>query len=219
MDGNRKSKKGGEAMKIIKDVTLVMALLVFALGILATSIWQTAAQSVSENYQVVSLNEEGLEGVQGQATEAAQEEVNYFLAYPGILPDHLLYPLKMIRDRIMLFLTTDPLKKAELYLLFADKRLEASRMLIEKGKLDLGLETLTKAEKYLEQAIDQEKVAQQAGKKTEDFLNRLSLATRKHEQVMLSFEEKISTTTKPVYEKALQYAREGQQRVKERKGE
>jgi hypothetical protein len=206
-------------MKIIRNVTLVMALLFFALGILATSIWQTAAQSVSENYRVTDVSEEGLDGVQEQATEAAQEEVSYFLAYPGILPDHLLYPLKMIRDRILLFLTTDPLKKAELYLLYADKRLEAGRMLIEKGKLDLGLETLTKAEKYLEQAVDQEKVAQQAGKKTEGFLNRLSLATRKHEQVMLGFEEKITGSAQPIYEKALQYAREGQQRVKERRGE
>ncbi|MCJ7792416.1 MAG: DUF5667 domain-containing protein [Candidatus Marinimicrobia bacterium] len=207
-------------MKILKNVALVMALLIFAFGILGTSIWQTVAQSASENYRVVGLGEEGMgESVQGQATVAAEEEVNYSLAYPGILPDHLLYPLKMVRDRIMLFLTTDPLKKAELYLLFADKRLEAGRMLIEKDKLDLGLETLTKAEKYLEQAVEQEKVAQQAGKKTEDFLNRLSLATRKHEQVMLGFEEKMTITARPVYEKALQYAREGQQRVRERREE
>jgi hypothetical protein len=169
---------------------------------------------------VVGLEEEGLkESVQGQATAAAEEEVDYFLAYPGLLPDHLLYPLKMVRDRIMLFLTTDPLKKAELYLLFADKRLEAGRMLIEKNKLDLGLETLTKAEKYLEQAVEQEKLAQQAGKKTEEFLNRLSLATRKHEQVMLGFEGSMVTTARPVYERALQYARESQQRVRERREE
>ena len=204
-------------MRILGNVTLVMALLVFAMGILGASIWRTSAQSVSESYKLTTAeSEEATESVQGQATEAAKEEVNYSLAYPGILPDHLLYPLKMVRDRIMLFLTTDPLKKAELYLLFADKRLEAGRMLIEKDKLDLGLETLTKAEKYLEQAVDQEKVAQQAGKKTEDFLNRLSLATRKHEQVMLGFEEKMTITARPVYERVLQYAREGQQRVRER---
>lgn len=204
-------------MKILRSAVLVLALMVFATGILGASIWRTAAQSVSENYQVTSVEEEGaVESVQEQATEAAEQPVDYFLTYPGILPDHLLYPLKMVRDRIWLFFTTDPLKKAELYLLFADKRLSASKMLVEKDKLDVGLTTLTKAEKYLEQAVNQERVANQAGKATEAFLDKLSLATQKHEEIILGFEEKVSTTARPVYESALQYSRDAYQRVRER---
>ena len=206
--------------KILRNVALVMALLIFAFGILGTSIWQTAAQSVSENYQVAQAGEEGEdESVSGQATEATVgEEVDYFLPYPGILPDHLLYPLKMVRDRIWLFLTTDPLKKAELYLLFADKRLGAAKALIEGEQLDLGLGTLTKAEKYLEQAVNQEVVAQKAGKDTEVFLEKLSLATQKHEEIILGFEARMTSGAKPAYESALQYSREGYNRVRERMG-
>lgn len=206
-------------MKIFKNVVLVMALLVFAMGILGASIWRTSAQSVSESYKLTTAeNGEATESVPGQATETV-EEVDYFLAYPGILPDHLLYSLKMIRDKIWLFLTTDALKKAELYLLFADKRLGAAKALIEGNKLDVGVTTLTKAEKYLEQAVSQEKVAHQAGKDTAAFLERLSRATLKHEEVMLGFKGSIPDMARPPYDSALQYAQQGYQRVMERLGE
>lgn len=218
--------KGGEKMRILRNVALVMALLVFAVGVLGASIWRTSAQSVSESYQVTPIeNQEGTESVQGQATETGENPVDYDLhwggtLYPGILPDHLLYyPLKMIRDRIWLWLTTDPFKKAELYLKFADKRLMAAEALIMGDKLGSGITTLTKAEKYLEKAIDQERVAKETGVDTTSFLDLLSRATLKHEEVMLGFEEKIPNTTRPVYDSALQYARQGYQRVRERMGE
>jgi len=206
-------------MKKLRNAVLIIALLVFATGVLGASVWRTAAQSVSESYKVMPVEgQEATESVQEQETEAVEEEVDYFLAYPGILPDHLLYPLKMVRDRIWLFLTTDPLKRAELLLLFADKRLGAAKALIEGNKVDLGITTLTKAEKYLERAVDQERIARQAGKETDAFLETLSQATLKHEEVILGFENKISNTTRPVYDSALQYARQGYQQVKERLG-
>lgn len=209
-------------MKVLRNTALVMALLVFVVGILGASVWRTAAQSVSENYQLETITgEEATESVPGQATEAAGNPVDYDLhwggtLYPGILPDNLLYPLKMVRDRIWLWLTTDPFKKAELYLKFADKRLMAVEALMEKDKIDLGITTLTKAEKYLERAIDQERVAKEAGVDTTSFLDLLSRATLKHEEVMLGFEEKIPNTARPVYDSALQYARTGHQLVMER---
>lgn len=212
-------------MNILRNITLVVALIIFGVGVLGASIWQTSAQSASQNYKLTPITTQGAtESVQGQATEVAEED--YFVAYPspptypGILPDHPLYFLKMIRDRILLFLTTDPLKKAELLLQFADKRVRAAEALImEKNKVDLGITTLTKAEKYLERAIDQERIAQQAGKDTSAFLEKLCQATLKHEEMMLGFKEKIPDTGRPVYDSALQYARRGYQMVIERIGE
>jgi len=208
----------------IRNFVLVLALLVFAVGILGASIWRTSAQSVSKNYQVeIVSEEEATESVPGQATEAAEEKFNYFKTYPspptypGILPGHFLYPLKMIRDRILLFFTTDPLKKAELFLQFADKRARAAQTLIvEKDKINLGITTLTKAEKYLERSIDQERIAKEAGRDTTEFLEKLSHATQAHEEVILGFEEKIPNIVRPVYDSVLQYARMGYQRVRER---
>jgi len=49
----------------------------------------------------------------------------------------------------------------------------------------LGVSTLTKAEKYLERAIIQERIARQKGKDTTAFLEKLLLATKKHEEILL----------------------------------
>jgi len=111
--------------------------------------------------------------------------VNYNLAYPGsILSDNILWPLKALRDRVWLALTINPSKKADLYLLLADKRLADSKILFEKGKADLGISVLTKAEKYLESADNEEKIAKKEGMNTNDFLQKYAMATLKHRQVL-----------------------------------
>ncbi len=204
---------------MFKKILFASAAFVFATGILGASIWRTSAQSISQNYELTQItDQEATESIGEEATEAASKEVDYFLAYPGILPDHLLYPLKMIRDQIRLFLTTGSLKKAELCLLYADKRLGAAKMLIEKNELDLGLTTLTKAEKYLEKAINQEEVAREKNEETRTFLEKLSQATLKHEEMILNFENKISEEKRSVYNNALQYTRQGRQRINQNLG-
>jgi len=131
--------------------------------------------------------------------------VDYFLAYPGILPGNFLYPLKMVRDRIWLFLITDPLQKAHTLLLFADKRLGAGKALIEKGKENLGITTLSKAEKYLERALIQGKIAKEKGKDTESFFNTLEKASQKHQEVLLEIQEKLSEGGKKALEEVIKY--------------
>ena len=73
-----------------------------------------------------------------EATETAKTSIDYALPYPGILPGHPLYSVKMLRDRVMGWFITDPLKKAEFYLLLADKRINAGQFLVNYGKQQLG---------------------------------------------------------------------------------
>ncbi len=110
--------------------------------------------------------------------------VDYPLPYPGILPDNVLYPLKTLRDRSIEFLTIDPLKKAEFYLLQADKRAASSIALTEKGKYLLAEQTLSKGEKYFLQSLSQIKVAKEKGKDTRDVEDRARRATAKHTEVI-----------------------------------
>lgn len=77
-----------------------------------------------------------------------QEKIFYTLPYPGILPDHPLYFLKATRDRLMDIFTRDYIKKANLYLLFSDKRVNMAIMLSKKGKNKLAVTTFAKGEKY-----------------------------------------------------------------------
>lgn len=103
--------------------------------------------------------------------------VEYSLPYAGgILPDSPLWPLKALRDKLWYMVAFDSQKKANLNLLFADKRLVSAKMLFENNKPDLGLTTLTKAEKYLERAKGSET--------NPDFLKKLALASLKHRQII-----------------------------------
>ncbi|PJC27879.1 hypothetical protein CO054_03010 [Candidatus Shapirobacteria bacterium CG_4_9_14_0_2_um_filter_39_11] len=198
----------------LKNIFLVFAALVFALGILITSVVRTTALTTSPNYKIAPVK------ATPTPTETVKKPVEYSLAYPGpILPGHILYPIKMVRDRIWLWLTVDPLKKAEVLLLFADKRLGAGKALIEAGKEELGASTLTKAGKYLESAVKQEKIAREKGKDTQALLERLSRASLKHEEVLLEIKGKVGETAKPVIESCLGYVRWAQQQVRQILGE
>lgn len=111
--------------------------------------------------------------------------VNYILPYPGgILPDNWLWYFKAIRDRFQYTITTDPLKKADLALLFSDKRLGASLTLFENKKPDIAATTLSKGEKYLEEAVADEALARKAGLNTNDFLIKLANASLRHRQII-----------------------------------
>ena len=147
------------------------------------------------------------------------EPVNYQLPYPGrILPDHPLYFLKMIRDRIWLFLTTDPLKKAEVLLHFADKRIGTAEFLIEKGNPQLAIETALKAEGYLERAVAQEIKAKEMGKETRRLLEKSLKASQKHEEIILTIQEKVEGQEE-TFENLLNYSRQAHQAVGEQLGE
>lgn len=208
----RRQKKGGEETRKMKNLALVLAGLIFAFGILTASIWKTQALTSSQNFKIQTLPE--VVGAKVTPTPSPTPTVDYFLPYPGILPDNkILYPIKMIRDRILLFLTFDPVQKGERLLFFADKRINAAKALIEGGKTELGISTLTKGEKYLEQAIAQAEKAKKAGKETTGLYEKLAQATLKHQEVLTGFLVKVPDETKAVIEDVLQYSRQGYETV------
>ncbi|MBI4059178.1 hypothetical protein HY404_02975 [Candidatus Microgenomates bacterium] len=154
-------------------VASVVALLIFAVGVLTTSV----LRATLPEYAFSKTNSTPKPTLQ-------VTEVEYYLAYPGILPDHFLWPAKNLRDNLWLFLTTDPLKKAELYLVLADKRLGAALALADGGKENLAAPTAIEAEKYLQQAVEKETIARQKRADTGQLLDKLAIATLKHRQVL-----------------------------------
>jgi len=121
------------------------------------------------------------------ATESAavvDTGVDYELSYPGMLPDNPLYFLKTIRDAIVRFLIKDPLKKTEFYILTADKRIFAAALLTEKDKYDIALETVSKSNNYLHEAVFSLSKAQSAGKNILPLRDTLNTAVKKHQEVV-----------------------------------
>ena len=171
----------------------------FSLLVVGVSIWRSRAPMATLAADASSSPEEEMVIV----SEMKPETEEYPLPYPGFLPDHPLYFLKMTRDRIQLWFTGQPLARAKLLLHYSDKRISASLALAEKGKVGLAVSTATKAEKYLTQAIDAAKLAETRGDNTKDFYRQLFAATEQHEKVLLGVMSRTPDEAQAVVESAL----------------
>lgn len=143
-----------------------------------------------------------------------ESTIEYYFPYPGLSPGHPAWPLKAARDWAWLFVNRDPAKRAELLLLFADKRLVMAESLIKAGKADLGVPTAIKAEQYLESAYQEQEKAAAYGVDTTGFLQRIATASLKHKEILdLTIKEapedakplinQIGDLPKAVYEKTI----------------
>lgn len=126
--------------------------------------------------------------IEEESTNSAEMEpeqnVEYELSYPGMLPDNPLYFLKTIRDAVVRFLISDSLKKAEFNLLTSDKRVYAALLLVEKDKFDLALETLSKSNNYLHEAVVALSKAKEEDKDINPILSNLKTSVKKHKEVV-----------------------------------
>ena len=182
---------------MIKKLLLVSSVFAFAFAILSISI----LQSTSIFYSFTAKTSES--SVLGIETP----EIDYQMPYEGkVLPDSPLWVLKAARDRIWFLITSSPLRKAELALLFSDKRLVSAETLFKNKKPDLAISTLTKGEKYLEVAVAQESIAGSQGYDTSAFLERLAVASLKHRQVVESLMPLVPEDGKPLVIKTEDYS-------------
>ena len=141
-------------------------------------------------------------------TQEKKIEIMYVMPFPGrILPDSPFWPIKALRDKLWMGVTTNPMRKAELSLLFADKRLMASYELFKINKPLLALSTLTKAGKYLEEGGVIEKNERQRGLDTKSFLFTLATASLKHREVIEEMLNIVPDDVKPEVIKAEDYSR------------
>lgn len=123
-------------------------------------------------------------GILAQHAVFAQDE--YQLPYPGILPNHPLYVLKVIRDRSLEFFTRDPMKKAQLYLLFADKRIFMAQLIFDKDWKTTE-KTASRAEKYLLKVRESLEEAQKIGVSPEfGLVDKCISSAKKHRQILQS---------------------------------
>lgn len=195
---------------MFRGTAMVLASLVFGLAVLFTSIFRTA----SPQYVFSQAG-----SVAGATDSATLLEVDYYLPYPGMLPDHFLWPVKALRDKLWLLVLRDPAKKAEVLLLFADKRIGMARELIRGGKPELGVSAATKGEKYLEAAFEEEEKAAKKGIDTGQFLERLAQASLKHQEVLGSLMLIAPEDARPVINQTLDYPKRVYEKTSQRLNE
>jgi hypothetical protein len=127
-----------------------------------------------------------------QTITLKEEKVIYEMPYPGILPDHPLYTLKAIRDRIWDFSTRDLIKKAKLYLLFSDKRIMMGQALVKINKSDLAISITSKGEKYflkIPPLLIQSK--KQGVSPSQELVNKIKSSNLKHKEMIQNLFKEI----------------------------
>ena len=151
-----------------------------------------------------------------EASPAAKTKpVAYTLPYPGMLPGNPFYFLKTFRDMLLGFFISDPLKKAEFELLQSDKALASSLALYDKGEFALASQSLTNSITTFEQAIQRTKDAKDEGIRVDDFVATLTLANKKHEEVISNLlKTETGKKQKDVLEKTLATIQKFDKKVK-----
>jgi len=152
---------------------------------LPTSMMATTEADRSDNMQA-SPQAQPVDNPDIMVMERLQENTEYILPYPGILPDHALYPLKLFRDRLLDIFIRDPQRKIEFDLLMADKRLNMGVFLAEKGKYELAAETVSQGQEFFIKGIDLIDNLRKQDKNlvTKSTIDTYQIAANKHLQVL-----------------------------------
>lgn len=112
-----------------------------------------------------------------------ENPIEYKLPESGWLnPQNPVWPIRAAFDKLRLTLTINDSQKAGVLLYLADHRLSQSVQLAKNGEFDKSVSTLTKAEKYLEAAMQAEYKARMDGAQTSELMDKLYLASLAHKQ-------------------------------------
>ncbi|MDP2638336.1 MAG: DUF5667 domain-containing protein [Candidatus Levybacteria bacterium] len=140
-------------------------------------------------------------------------KVKYDLAFPGLLPNHPLYKLKVLRDKISLALINDPRKKIDFYLLKTDKEILATAMLVDKNEYELAEQTALKAEHNYTLLTRELHNLSSAPK--EDLYKKLETASLKHQEVLESLAERAPKDKKKTFLTVIDFSKRNWESVEE----
>ena len=147
---------------------------------------------------VLALSTDG--SIESSPSAEVVQKSSYTLVYPGILPDNPLYGIKMIRDKIILLLITDPVKKIKFNQIQSDKRLLAGIMLWESDHARLGdaIDTISKGQNYFSSAVSDVTRLTTEGHDTSGARNELIIGAQKHQEVLDEWVKKVPEKNRSV---------------------
>lgn len=145
--------------------------------------------------------------------------INYTLPYPGILPGSPIYPVKVLRDRIVEFFISDPLKRADFYVLEGDKHIAAAQILIARDNKNYKLaeSTISKGENYMQLSLDQIPTVKDLQLEDNELLDKLVKALEKHNAVIKNLEKNAPADVKPGLKNSLMRAQGMQKKAEQLK--
>lgn len=138
------------------------------------------------------------------ATEPA-----YMLAYPGILADNPLYKLKVLRDKLWIAITQNPVKKAQLYLLFADKQIAMAKALAQKNEFTLARDIALKGENQMTELTFFYKSS--ITKPDAAFYATLLRASKKHQEVLGEIGQLAPQNQKDIFNTIVEFSKRNEE--------
>lgn len=163
------------------------------------------------NTSTAFAQEEAIENTEINSTPSAI--IKYDLAYPGILPDHPLYKVKVLRDKLSLGLISDAKKKIDFLLLQTDKGILAAAMLVDKNKTGQAKETALKAEhNYTLLTYELYRLRAKIEPKT---FEKLKIASLKHQEVLNYLGQKVSKEDKKIFDTIVEFSKRNWETVEE----
>jgi hypothetical protein len=128
----------------------------------------------------------------------------YVLPYPGVMPDNPLYFLKTLRDNIMEWLITDPVRKIDYYILQSDKQLNAGIMLGLANKKALVPKVLNESLLAMKKAVTMASISTNLTREMKlGAADKIERSLGKHEQVLGELLDKATETEKGVFQPLL----------------
>lgn len=122
--------------------------------------------------------------------------IAYVLPYPGILPTHPLYMFKSLRDKVIEFLITDAVHKADFYVLQADKKLNMGIALWDLKKTTEARVVWAEALTSRTQAVAVLKDYTKSGGSLQGHMvDKLVLSLGKHKEVLEAVGEMVDGIT------------------------
>jgi hypothetical protein len=137
-----------------------------------------------------------------QLVSPTPKPVDYTLPYPGLLPDHPLYILHVLRDAVQELMVSNPVKKAEFYQLQADKDISASQVLSQKkGAGILAAATADEGLEMYKKSLDAVVAAKKQGLDVHAIMTKLVIANKKHVEVLGQIHESIKESDQSAFAK------------------
>lgn len=129
---------------------------------------------------------------------------------PLLLPGHPFYFFKQARERFEGWFAFNDVKKTLFFLKQAERRLNESRALLDRGKEELAEKNLNKYGDALQKAIAKSsEVEARGGKDAQEVAEKVSEAALKHQSVLLSVYERVAESARPAIEKAMEASNRG----------
>ncbi len=120
-----------------------------------------------------------------------------------ILPNHPIYPLKILFEKIQLFLTANPEAKVRLHMSLAEKRTAELDAIIGKGKLQYVERLKQNYEHEINEGMKILKKHEGLGRNVTNIAEHIASKTYKHIVVLERVMEKVPDVAKPSIEHAI----------------